>query len=176
MATTATPVDDLKTTEKYVYTETAAGGSGAFRYIGKLSESKATWTKDDFEKVTIKYGIVGATTTKYDTVKDDCTYGLYTPITGPQVTITEDGVITMSGLTADANYAHSAVLSYGDQSSELDSDPNLDWVMDDWSAEDGGTLIFKLSQAWLSALDGKEATVTVTITGSDTPITASCQF
>ena len=175
VAPTPTAEADLKTAEKYVYTETAAGGTAAFRYIGKLSESKATWSNTDFEKVTIKYDIVGATNTKYNSVKDDCTYGLYTPVMGPQVTMTSDGVITISNLTADVNYAHSAVLEYGDESDDLDTDSNMEWDTDNWTEEDGGTLVFKLSQAWLDALNGKSATLTVHLTNEET-IETNCQF
>lgn len=96
-------------------------------------------------------------------------------VSGPQVTMTDDGVITMSGLTAAKNYAHSAILSYGDSADNLDVDPNLEWDTDDWTAENGGTLIFRLSEAWLNALDGLEATVTVKLS-DDTNITTTHQF
>lgn len=97
------------------------------------------------------------------------------PTAGPQVTMTSDGVITMSGLTAEANFAHSAVLTYGDLSDELDTDPNMEWDVSSWSVDNGGTLIFKLSPAWLNALKGKSAKVTVSLT-NDTTIDATCQF
>lgn len=80
---------------------------------------------------------------------------------GPQVSLTSDGVLTMSGLTAEKNYAHSAILEYNGMSYELDTDPNMEWVTSGWSTTDGGTLIFKLSSAWLRALSGNAATITV---------------
>ena len=94
---------------------------------------------------------------------------------GPSVTLTTAGVITMSGLTADKNYAHSAVLAYGTMSDELDADPNMVWDVDNWNATTGGTLSFKLNEAWLNALQGKTATVTVTLTDGST-ITCTQQF
>ena len=94
---------------------------------------------------------------------------------GPSVTLTTAGVITMSGLTADKNYAHSAVLAYGTMSDELDADPNMEWDVDSWNATTGGTLSFKLNEAWLNALQGKTATVTVTLTDGST-ITCTQQF
>ena len=100
---------------------------------------------------------------------------MYTPVMGPQVTMTSDGVITISNLTADVNYAHSAVLEYGDESDDLDTDSNMEWDTDNWTEEDGGTLVFKLSQAWLDALNGKSATLTVHLTNEET-IETNCQF
>ena len=94
---------------------------------------------------------------------------------GPTVTMSKTGIITMSGLTANKNYAHSAKLAYGSKSDELDTDPNMDWDVTKWSTTNGGTLIFKLSSAWLSALNGKQATITVKLS-DDTTITATQQF
>lgn len=69
----------------YVYggtkTVADANGKAAFRYIGKLSESAQEWSRSDISKVTIKYIIAGATSSKYDEVKDSCTYGLYKEVT-----------------------------------------------------------------------------------------------
>lgn len=153
-----------------------AGGAAGFTYVGKLSNARETWTATDISKVSIAYTITGVTASKYDEVKDDCTYGLYAEQpSGPQVTLTADGTITMSGLTADINYAHSAILAYGQRSDELDSDPNMEWGLENWSEEEGGTLVFKLSPAWLAALDGLEATVTVKLT-DDTTMAATQQF
>ena len=65
----------------YVYGEASAattGGNAGFRYIGKLSEDKTTaWSEADIKKIVIDYDITGVTSTGYDEVKDDCTYGLY---------------------------------------------------------------------------------------------------
>lgn len=66
----------------YVYAGMAtagADGAAAFRYVGKLSNAKETWTADDISKISIAYTITGVTATKYGEVEADCTYGLYTP-------------------------------------------------------------------------------------------------
>lgn len=161
-ATDPTAEADLKTAEKYVYTETAAGGNAAFRYIGKLSESKATWTKDDFEKVTIKYNIVGATNTKYASVEDDCTYGLYTPVTGPQVSLSTGYVISITDL--DGTLYKSLSLNDGTTDYTLDpaagSEGTWDWAGD--KVEDKKE--FKLGSGWTSGfLAGKTVTITLTL-------------
>ena len=88
-ATTAsTPV----TGKVYAYASlTSAGtdGEAAFTYIGKLSNAKETWTADDIKKISIAYTITGVTETKYNEVKDDCTYGLYEAPAPTVPTITE---------------------------------------------------------------------------------------
>jgi len=52
-------------------------GEAAFRYIGKLSGKQESWTDEDISKIDIVYTIVGVTSSRYDEVKEDCTYGLY---------------------------------------------------------------------------------------------------
>lgn len=68
---------DLATGKTYVYGEAGAGGAAGFRYIGKLSEGKETWTASDIKKIVIKYNIAGVTGTRYAEVASNCTYGLY---------------------------------------------------------------------------------------------------
>ncbi len=68
---------DLAVNKVYAYGEAGAGGATGFRYIGKLSEGKETWTASDISKIVIKYDIAGVTGTRYAEVEDDCTYGLY---------------------------------------------------------------------------------------------------
>lgn len=62
----------------YVYASMGTAGEAAgFTYVGKLSNNKDTWTKDDINKINIAYNITGVTGTKFNEVKTDCTYGLY---------------------------------------------------------------------------------------------------
>lgn len=77
IAADPTLAKDLAQNKVYMYGETGDGGKAGFRYIGKLSEGKETWTKDDLSKIVIKYDITGITGSRYDEVKDDCAYGLY---------------------------------------------------------------------------------------------------
>lgn len=95
---------------------------------------------------------------------------------GPKVTLTTDGLITMSGLTGTVNYAHSAFLNYKGVKNQLDSDPNLKWGTDDWSEEKGGTLTFQLNAAWLKALQGCEVTITVELTDGSSITSDVVQF
>lgn len=102
----ATAKGDVDSTKLYVYGngDAATDGVAAFRYIGKLSGAQETWTKDDITKVSIKYDILGVQESKYNDVKADCVYGLYAAVKGPQVSITENGLITVSSLTAENNF------------------------------------------------------------------------
>lgn len=66
----------------YVYadgTANSADGKAAFRYIGNLSGAQEEWSSADITDVHIKYDIVGVRDTRYEEVKDDCSYGLYAP-------------------------------------------------------------------------------------------------
>lgn len=75
-----TAATSITASTPYVYSAldtAAADGNAGFRYIGKLSNGKATWTENDITGVAISYKITGISGTKYTEVKDDCTYGLY---------------------------------------------------------------------------------------------------
>lgn len=73
-ATTSAPA----ASKKYVYAETAtAGAKTAFRYIGKLEDAKASWSKADIPSVKIEYDIDGVTASNYTEAAKNCTYGLY---------------------------------------------------------------------------------------------------
>ena len=95
---------------------------------------------------------------------------------GGPITFTNTGDITLTGLTATKNFAHRMTLSWaGTTSDNLDSDPNMDWDISQWTEENGGTLKFKLSSGWVSGLSGELVTVTVYLTDGST-LTATAQF
>lgn len=78
VATSATVGTALVASKKYVYGEmSTAGDSTAFRYIGKLEDAKANWSKTDISSVKIEYDINGVTASNYDEAKKNCTFGLY---------------------------------------------------------------------------------------------------
>lgn len=87
---------------KYVYAAMGtAGGAAGFTYVAKLSDSKAIWTKDDIKKISIAYTITGVTASNYDEVKDDCTYGLYTPVLEAAPSIATTTYTAESGKTIE---------------------------------------------------------------------------
>lgn len=74
--TASTPADG----SVYVYAEMAtagADGEAGFKYVGKLSNARETWTATDISKIAVAYTITGVTATKYGEVASHCTYGLY---------------------------------------------------------------------------------------------------
>ena len=133
--------------------------SGEYVYKAKTGDS-ITWNEAEIQMsgVASKASAEGLTA---PTLK--VTWKYEDPSAEPQVSFSTTGLITMSNLTADKNYDHSAILTLDGVENELDSDPNLTWGTDDWSSSDGGTLTFQLNQAWLDALSGKTATVKVKI-------------
>lgn len=168
----ALKVDDttkaVKSSEKVSIETTIAGKdsnfetvveSGAYVYKAKTGDS-ITWNEAEIQMsgVASKASAEGLTA---PTLK--VTWKYEDPSAEPQVSFSTAGLITMSNLTADKNYDHSAILTLDGVENELDSDPNLTWGTDDWSSSDGGTLTFQLNRAWLDALSGKTATVKVKI-------------
>ena len=95
---------------------------------------------------------------------------------GGPITFSNDGSIILTGLTSTKNFAHRMTLSWdGTTSDNLDSDPNMDWDISQWTEENGGTLKFKLSSGWVTGLSGEMVTVTVYLTDGST-LTATTQF
>lgn len=116
-AAAAVPLGAGKT---YVYgtlaTPDAAGAAG-FTYIGKLSGNEKIWTNSDIKTIKVAYTITGVTGTRYDEVKDDCTYGLYKEdaTTTPTVVAIKSGAtaVTSGSADAQAGITHTATLTNG---------------------------------------------------------------
>lgn len=84
---------------------------------------------------------------------------------GPTISVANDGLITMSGLTADKNYASASITDqYGVAYPVQGSDGT--WIGDGttWSSTDGGTLQLQLGTAWMNALRGTSGKITLTLT------------
>ena len=90
--------------------------------------------------------------------------------TGPQVSATTSGKITMSGLTATQNYASMKITLSDGSGGDLTGAP---YTSDEsnWTAADGGELVVQLGEAWMNFLDGNQATVTLTMTDGSTATT-----
>lgn len=88
--------EDTTASKSYVYAGAAAvGGEAAFRYIGRLSESKTSaWTGTDLGKISINYTIDGVTSSTFDEVNKDCVYGLYAAPTAASVTSAKSVAVT----------------------------------------------------------------------------------
>lgn len=76
MADTPTAVSDLAASSLYAYGATATAGAAAeFKYLGRLSDAKESWTKEDIKGINVAYTITGVTSTIYNKVSGQLTYG-----------------------------------------------------------------------------------------------------
>ena len=155
-ALTATDAaNQITDNKKYVYGEGGIGENTAFRYIGKLGSGKTSWTETDINHMAITYSIYGLTDDQYTSA--DKLDQLYTPITGPQVTIDTNGLITMT--TVSTSDVKSLAVNDGTDDYEMNSTRGTWEVWD----EDGTTQKFQLGDAWVSYLKGKSATAVLTL-------------
>lgn len=77
-------------------------------------------------------------------------------VTPPTVTLTAAGVITISNLTAEQNFASVAI-----NGNNVDAD--AEWDTENYNDNNGGTIIIKLGAPWLNWLDGEDVTAEVTL-------------
>ena len=94
------------------------------------------------------------------------------------VSLSDDGIIWVKGLTSAANYGGEVTLTYDGQTSQnLDSEYDIEWegVGTTWTSDKGGTLGIRLSQTWLNIVKGKSVTATVRLTDGS-KVTATHQF
>lgn len=103
MVAKATDVGDLDTSKLYAYGATATAGAAAeFKYLGRLSDAKESWTNDDIKGISVAYTITGVTTTIYSKVADSLVYGYLA--SGDEGGSTPN-VTVPTILTTSANYA-----------------------------------------------------------------------
>ncbi len=149
----------IDTAKLYVYGNgnVDTDGAAAFRYIGRLSGAQETWTKDDITQVSIKYDIVGVQESKYTEIKDECTYGLYPAVTGPQVSVSADGVVSIANLDGALFASMTVNDGSGDYTIPNDNKEGT-W---EWDDDDAATLkTFTFNSSW----SGSTVTVTITLT------------
>jgi len=89
--------------------------------------------------------------------------------TGPQATLTPAGLITVSGLTSDANIADAGSdIKLGVDGALYPMDATAaDWIVDDWDSAEGGTLKAQLKGGY-TAYNGQEVTVSIKLTNGET--------
>lgn len=156
----------------YAYAAKAtAGTDGAagFRYVGKLSNAKESWTTADIQDVAITYTITGVTASNYTDVVDNCTYGLYGE-ERQKLTVSATGLITHTGLTKDRNYKS---MSITNKNGTFDvGEAPVEWDLSQHSDE-GGSYTCQLGEFWMETLRGfSGGKVTVELTDGST-ITAN---
>lgn len=78
-------------------------------------------------------------------------------ITGPQISMNNSGLITVTGLTAEQNY-ESVKIVVGDGSEWDANDEVAEWNTDSWSSENGGEFTIQLGSGWIDFINGKGGT------------------
>lgn len=97
-------------------------------------------------------------------------------ITGPQVTLSADGLITITGLTEEANVKNGAadiLVGYADESDGSTTlypvaANGVSWITDGWNATTGGTLKVQLKAGTYNPFNGKSINVSVKLTDGKT--------
>lgn len=167
LADTATKAADMVATNFYLYIDgaaTAAGDAAAFRYVGALSETKSGWSTTDLSAVTIKYDIVGISTSAYaDLAADDgLVYGYKAesaaaeePGEESRISVSATGLMSMSGVNA-TNWKGGIVVLNGKEYA-------IGSASGSWKDVDSDPATFQFADAWVSSIKGKEITVKVTL-------------
>lgn len=97
-------------------------------------------------------------------------------VTGPQVSMTSAGLVTITNLTSTAAVNAKAISTTGSTNTNsiaLSSD--CSWNTNNWTQADGGTLILQLGSSYLSYYSGQTVTISFILTDGST-ISASAQF
>lgn len=74
-------------------------------------------------------------------------------VTGPQITISDTGLITISNLTADKNYSGLSIENSNGGPYDINSAP-VTWNEENYNPENGGTTTCQMGEVWLSTLRG----------------------
>jgi hypothetical protein len=168
---------DFSTTTAQVagkFEMTGIGGVSGFTFTGVMN-TNTEWAELETKTITITPTYRFEDSTGLETAVSTGLNQVAATPAGPSVTLSASGLITVSNLTAEKNYASSTVIAYGSESYELNSDGNITWGTNSWSASEGGTLTIQLNDVWLGVIEGEEVTVTVTLSDGST-ITATQEF
>ena len=134
----------------------AAGYTGFKTYSFQLTGDCNTTTGTDWSGLTDKAPKVDLTWS----VKD------FT-VTGPQVTVSNTGLITISGMEAGKLYKSMAITNKNGGPYNISIAPAT-WNMDNYNTTTGGSFTCQLGEAWLSTVRGTTGKVTVTFSDNTT--------
>lgn len=169
VATTEVSVDTSIAGIPENFETTFENGKYAYKEIADGTTGKKAWKSASFN-------MEGACTTA--TVASDLTAPTITvtwkfeEVTGPQATVSSDGLITITGLTADKNYKSMEIKHDG---GTIGVTADMQWNMDDWSEENGGNLGIQLKPKWTTWLAGQDIILNITLTDNSV-ITATTTF
>lgn len=167
---------------EYIIDSTAKKASCVKLTIGGYCSTKADWSAytdgTNELKLDMTFKFKKAATTTGDWT--DTTTGTDEVKTGPQVSMTAGGLITISDLTADKNVTGFDNLKLSNGTSTAAPQASTATFSDSlgWTSANGGTCTFQLGSAW-NQWNGDSVTVTVTLTDGSTikcaPVTLAIQ-
>ena len=138
-------------------------------YVKELDSTK---TDADFQKY--EFQLTGAckSDTVWDTMKDtppvvDVVWSVKDfTVTGPQITLSASGAISITGLTADQNYSDLKIIVPNGTEYDINAQQNT-WDTTNWSDKGGGSITGQLGTAWMDYLKGETGTTTIKLILSD---------
>jgi hypothetical protein len=149
-------------------------GIAGFKFVGKMN-ADADWTsaKIDAIKITATYDF----TTKANKDNNTLVEGTWAQVagvaSGPKITMTAGGLITMSGMTAEKNFKNLTIGSGEDLNNVADGSYTQD--VTEWSDETGGTLKVQLGSDFMNYYNGKDTTATL-ILSDDSKVTVTTKL
>lgn len=86
-------------------------------------------------------------------------------VTGPQISLNAQGLVSVTGLTAEQNY-ESVKIMVGDKEWDM-NDEVATWNTDNWSSADGGNFTIQMSDRWIDFINsnGGKAKAIINYTG-----------
>lgn len=154
---------------KYEIKQLAAAGKGitAFTFGGTMN-AKADWTKlqSGIEITSIYTSKVAPSDTTAITGT-----GAMVEV-GPEMSVSSAGVITITGMTADKNFASLGIINKNGGPYNVNDLP-ITQNADNYSAEEGGTLVITLGEAWVDSLKGVANAKAILTLSDDTEIEAA---
>lgn len=93
-------------------------------------------------------------------------------VTGPQITVSTSGLISVTNVTADKNFASVDITVPSGAKYDVNTNP-VNWNTSNWSSENGGSITGQLGSEWMTWLVSEGGNITLTLNLTD-GTTATC--
>lgn len=93
-------------------------------------------------------------------------------VTGPQITVSASGAITVTNVTADKNFVSVDITVPSGAKYDINTNP-VNWNTSNWTSENGGTITGQMGSEWMDWLVSEGGNITLTLNLSDNT-TVSC--
>ena len=142
-------------------------GSEKYEYRQKADSDLGEWEKANIQlEGKCTYAEAGDDNGKLTAPDVQLTWSWKDPTAGPQVSVSADGKITMSGMTSDKLWAGLSVSFVKNGNAEmydLSQDNRIRYDNTNYDAATGGTSIAIMNSAWLEYVDGLDVTAKLTL-------------